>query len=233
MTLASLFDGIGVWQLAAARAGITPLWSSEIDYACCQITKRHFPNTIQLGDINLISDAPKVDIITAGSPCQNLSIAGRREGLHGEKSSLFLFDDLSLISSSGKTSRASLLQTADLILKPSLKKFCRSPFLYLDTSAMQDWLTVDSVKSRGDCLTLNTGASPSVVKESSLSLILQHDAPPKYYLSQRACEGILCRAKNHNVILPQELLSALAETLSIKAKMQNSNRQSNKTCNRL
>ena len=89
MTLASLFDGIGVWQLAAARAGITPLWSSEIDYACCQITKRHFPNTIQLGDINLISDAPKVDIITAGSPCQNLSIAGRREGLHGEKSSLF------------------------------------------------------------------------------------------------------------------------------------------------
>lgn len=89
MTLGSLFDGLGGWQLAAVRSGIKPLWSSEIDKYCCQISKRHFPDTLQLGDINLINDPPNVDIITAGSPCQNLSIAGNRSGIHGKKSSLF------------------------------------------------------------------------------------------------------------------------------------------------
>lgn len=89
MTLGSLFDGIGCWQLAALRAGINPLWSSEIDSFCCQITRRHFPNTIQLGDINSIHDATFVDIISASSPCQDLSLAGKRGGIHADRSGLF------------------------------------------------------------------------------------------------------------------------------------------------
>lgn len=89
MTLGSIFDGIGGWQLAAIRAGIKPIFSSEIDEFCCKITRRHFPKTIQLGDLKAISDAPQADIITAGSPCTDLSIAGKREGIKGEQSSLF------------------------------------------------------------------------------------------------------------------------------------------------
>ena len=89
MTLGSLFDGVGGWQLAARRAGLVPLWSSEIDEFCMSVTRRHFPDTIQLGDINGIDDAPHVDIITAGSPCQDLSIAGKRSGINGERSGLF------------------------------------------------------------------------------------------------------------------------------------------------
>lgn len=89
LTLGSLFDGIGGWQLAAVRAGITPLWSSEIDKFCCNITRRHFPNTIQLGDINGFDCPPHVDIITAGSPCQDISIAGKRSGINGKRSGLF------------------------------------------------------------------------------------------------------------------------------------------------
>ena len=89
MTLGSLFDGVGGWQRAAVKAGITPLWSSEIDEFCMSVTRRHFPDTVQLGDINQIEDAPHVDIITAGSPCQDLSLAGKRGGLKGEKSGLF------------------------------------------------------------------------------------------------------------------------------------------------
>lgn len=89
MTLGSLFDGVGGWQLAARRAGIMPLWSSEIDEFCMSVTRRHFPDTIQLGDINGIADAAPVDIITAGSPCQDISIAGKRSGLNGERSGLF------------------------------------------------------------------------------------------------------------------------------------------------
>lgn len=91
LTLGSLFDGIGGWQLAAIRNGIKPLWSSEIDPYCCQITQRHFPDTVQLGDINSIdaTNLPHVDIITAGSPCQDLSVAGKRSGLHASRSGLF------------------------------------------------------------------------------------------------------------------------------------------------
>lgn len=59
MTLGSLCNGLGGWQLAASRAGIKPLWSSEIDKFCCAVTRCHFPDTIQLGDLNLINDAPQ------------------------------------------------------------------------------------------------------------------------------------------------------------------------------
>lgn len=89
LTLGSLFDGIGGWQLAGSRNGIKPLWSSEIDEFCMTVTRRHFPDTVQLGDINGIDDAPHVDIITAGSPCQDLSVAGKRSGINGARSGLF------------------------------------------------------------------------------------------------------------------------------------------------
>lgn len=90
MTLGSLCDGIGGWQLAAVRAGIKPIWSSEIDSFCKEITARHFPNTIQLGDLtDLLWQPTNVDIITAGTPCQSLSIAGKREGLKGESGLFF------------------------------------------------------------------------------------------------------------------------------------------------
>lgn len=89
--LGSLFDGIGGWCLAAIHAGILPVWSSEIERFPLEVTKRRFPYVAQLGDITKI-DASKielVDIICAGSPCQDLSIAGKREGLQGERSGLF------------------------------------------------------------------------------------------------------------------------------------------------
>ena len=91
LTLGSLFDGIGVFPLAARRQGIVPLWASEIEKAPISITKRHFPDMEHLGDITRLhgGEVPPVDIITFGSPCQNLSSAGRREGLGGAKSSLF------------------------------------------------------------------------------------------------------------------------------------------------
>lgn len=91
MKLGSLFDGIGGWQLAAAHTGIVPIWSSEIDPYPAAVTAYHFPKTQQLGDITKIDGtkiAP-VDIICAGSPCQNLSQAGNRKGLQGAESSLF------------------------------------------------------------------------------------------------------------------------------------------------
>ena len=89
LTLGSLCDGIGGWLLAAERNGIKPIWSSEIDPAPASISRKHFPDVVQLGDLTKIKNPPHVDIVCAGSPCQNLSIAGNRKGLNGTESSLF------------------------------------------------------------------------------------------------------------------------------------------------
>ena len=91
LRLGSLFDGIGVFPLAAVRCGIEPIWASEIEKAPISITKRHFPDMEHLGDVTKLDgrEIPPVHIITFGSPCQNLSQIGNRKGLAGEKSSLF------------------------------------------------------------------------------------------------------------------------------------------------
>ena len=91
ITLGSLFDGIGVFPLAASRHGITPVWASGIIPDAISITKRHFPKMVHLGDITKLDGGkiPAVHVITFGSPCQNLSSIGPRDGLAGAKSSLF------------------------------------------------------------------------------------------------------------------------------------------------
>ena len=91
LTLGSLFDGIGGFPYAASFYGIRPLWASEIVPECVAVTKRHFPDMAHLGDITRLHGGkiPPVDILTFGSPCQGLSLAGRRLGLADERSGLF------------------------------------------------------------------------------------------------------------------------------------------------
>ena len=92
MKLGSLFDGIGGFPLVGTWFGIEPVWASEIEPAPISITKRNLPTMKHLGDITQINggDIEPVDIITFGSPCQNLSMAGDRSGLAGSQSGLFL-----------------------------------------------------------------------------------------------------------------------------------------------
>ena len=92
MTLGSLFDGIGGFPLAAARHGIQALWASEIEPFPIAVTKERFPDMKHLGDITKINgaDIEPVDIITGGSPCQDLSVAGKRAGMAGARSGLFM-----------------------------------------------------------------------------------------------------------------------------------------------
>ena len=92
ITLGSLFDGIGGFPYAASLYGIRPLWASEILPECVSVTRKHFPEMAHVGDITLLHGAslPPVDIITFGSPCQGLSLAGRRRGLADERSGLFM-----------------------------------------------------------------------------------------------------------------------------------------------
>jgi len=92
MTLGSLFDGIGGFPLAAVHCGGVPVWASEIEPFPMKVTKLRFPDMIHVGDITKLDGAklPPVDVICGGSPCQDLSVAGLRKGLAGERSGLFM-----------------------------------------------------------------------------------------------------------------------------------------------
>lgn len=92
MKLASLFDGSGGFPLAGMLVGIEPVWASEIEPFPIRVTTKRFPNMKHYGDVSKIDGAKvePVDIITFGSPCQDLSIAGKRAGLEdGLRSNLF------------------------------------------------------------------------------------------------------------------------------------------------
>ena len=91
LTLGSLFDGSGGFCFGAVLTGIEPLWASEVAPFPIRVTTKRIPQVKHLGDINRINGAavPPVDIITAGFCCQDLSVAGKRAGLHGERSGLF------------------------------------------------------------------------------------------------------------------------------------------------
>lgn len=91
LTMASLFDGSGGFPLAAMMNGITPIWSSEIEPFPIRVTTKRMPFIKHYGDVSKIdgSKVEAVDIITFGSPCQDMSLAGKRAGLDGKRSGLF------------------------------------------------------------------------------------------------------------------------------------------------
>ena len=91
LTLGSLFDGSGGFPLGGLISCITPIWSSEIEPFPIRVTTKRLPQVKHYGDISKMNGAEiePVDIITFGSPCQDMSIAGKRDGLGGSRSSLF------------------------------------------------------------------------------------------------------------------------------------------------
>ena len=91
LTLGSLFDGSGTFPMMAMLSGIVPVWKSEIEPFPIAVTEKRLPFVKHLGDINSINGAEiePVDIITFGSPCTDLSVAGKRQGLNAARSGLF------------------------------------------------------------------------------------------------------------------------------------------------
>jgi DNA (cytosine-5)-methyltransferase 1 len=78
--------------LAAVHNGVVPVWASEIEPFPIEVTKLRFPDMVHVGDITKLDGAklPPVDVICGGSPCQDLSVAGQRAGLAGQRSGLFM-----------------------------------------------------------------------------------------------------------------------------------------------
>lgn len=90
LTHGSLFAGIGGFDLGFDRAGMTTAWQVEIDANCNAVLEHHWPEVARYGDIrNVGADLRAVDVISGGFPCQDLSVAGRRAGLAGDRSGLW------------------------------------------------------------------------------------------------------------------------------------------------
>jgi DNA (cytosine-5)-methyltransferase 1 len=97
LTGVSLFAGVGGFDLAMQRQGVKVVASVEIDKNCNQVLAQHFPDATQFTDVTTVKGedlinagfTPSTGIITGGFPCQDLSVAGKRAGLAGERSGLF------------------------------------------------------------------------------------------------------------------------------------------------
>lgn len=237
-TIGSLFSGSGGFELAASICGIKPVWASEIEPLPILITKKNFPEMKHLGDIGYIK-GDKIDpvtIISGGSPCQDMSIAGQRAGLDGNRSRLFrqqirivkemrngdikrgrtgkdirprfmVWENVPGAFSSnrgGATSRQYSRKSQALQTKQpqylSLRKV---------NGQKPDALWAILSPSLGERLMPNTGVSPREESESSLSQILEETPHQKYYLSAKACTGILKRAEKRGRELPEILKEAL------------------------
>ena len=95
MRVVSLFNGMNTGRQALKNVGIKvdKYYSSEIKPYAIELTQHHFPDTIQVGDVTKWRewdiDWKSIDLVLSGSPCQDLSAAGKRAGINGKKSSLF------------------------------------------------------------------------------------------------------------------------------------------------
>ena len=246
VTIGSLFSGSGGFELAASICGIKPVWASEIEPLPILVTKKNFPEMKHLGDIGYIK-GDKIDpvtIISGGSPCQDMSIAGQRAGLDGNRSGLFR-QQIRIVKEmrnsdtkrgrTGKDIRPRFMvwenvpgafssnrggATSRQYSKRSQASQTRQPqYLSLRKANGQkpdaSWATLSP--SLGERLMPNTGVSPREEIESSLSQILEETPHQKYYLSAKACSGILKRAEKRGRELPGILKEALTRQAGIRS----------------
>ena len=227
--LGSLFDGSGTMPLCAAMCGGHPVWASEVEPYPIAVTKTHLPNMKHLGSVTDIKGflIEPVDIITFGSPCQDLSIAGKRAGLNGAKSGLFweairIIREM-LLATGGKYPRFVIWENVPGALSSNKGKdfeVVLNELLHLrefaggraDQSILQHgkWGASQTTELLPiESSMLNTGESPSAGAEYMLSAILVENPPEWSFLSEKALNGILNRASRRGKKLQDLLLTAI------------------------
>ena len=171
MTHASLFSGIGGFDLAAEWAGWTNLFNCEIDPFCRRVLKYHFPNSVQYEDIRTTDFTVwrgRIDVLTGGFPCQPFSCAGKRKGTDDDR---YLWPWASTFADSLIGRRAWFSTRCSLTWKLSATKFSRLYF-QLVPSALPTGETVSGllptvqtqglkVCENGKSRPMNTGLLPT------------------------------------------------------------------------
>lgn len=242
LTLASLFDGSGGFPQAAKINGIRPLWSSEIEPFPALVTYKRLPDVPNLGDVRTIrgAEVPPVDVITFGSPCQDLSSSGRRAGIiEGKRSSLF-FEALRIIremreATGGASPRFAIWEN----VPGALSSNGGNDFLEVLRSFVSLWgdndenikfdryngggggeVSVRQVSFEdavplllGEFLTPNFSEYPSAGVACSLSAILEDDPPKNYYLTKERNRSELERYSRSGRPLPDSFRAEVRRLL--------------------
>lgn len=240
MKLMSLFDGSGGFPLAASLCGIEPVYAAEVEPYPIAVTNNRFPKMKHLGDVSKVKggEIEPVDIITFGSPCQDMSIAGKRAGLkHADigdeettRSGLFL-EAIRIIKemrvkTNGIYPRFAVWENVPgafssnrgedfrLVLEEFIK--ITEPNAVMPAVPQAGWAYADCISGDGWSIAYRVFDAqywgvPSAAVESTLSQILEANVPKKYYLSAKACEGILRRAERRGKELPPMLKTALEQ----------------------
>lgn len=237
MKLGSLFDGSGGFPLAGVIHGIEPVWASEIEPYPLRVTAARFPFMQQLGDVMKIdgSKIEPVDVITFGSPCQDLSVAGKQMGIKdGARSSLF-FEAIRIIkemrgATDGKYPRFAVWENVPGAFSSNkgqdfravLQALCEiaEPGAFIPEPPKGKWEKAGCIVGDGYSVAWRVYDAqywgvPSDARESTLSQILEANVPEKYFLSAKACAGILRRAEKRGKELPPMLKEALAEVVTL------------------
>lgn len=237
ITMGSLFSGSGGFELAGSIFGIRPIWASEIEPFPILVTTKNFPEMKHLGDINKLNgaDLEPVTIIAGGSPCQDMSIAGKREGLDGSRSNLFR-EQIRIIKEMRESDRAA--GRTGKQIRPRYMVWENVPGAFSSNkgkdfqAVLQEIVSITDEESNvplppkgkwqtagcimGDhfsiawrVLDAQYWECPKEESVSTLSQILEETPHQKYYLSEKACLGILRRAEKRGKELPEILRLAL------------------------
>ena len=235
LKLGSLFDGIGGFPLAATMNDIRPVWASEIEPFPMAVTAYRFPQMKHMGDITKLHGAnlPVVDVIAGGSPCQDLSVAGKREGLAGERSGLFM-EQVRIVKEMRKQDRRRMRnhrRRTDEFIRPRYMLWENVPGAFSSGETHgADFHTVLEEVCRikeadvsipgppGGAWTpagLIMGEGFSVAWRVldaqfwAASDVYKRQVPVKYYLSPTTCGGIIRRSEKRGKVLPAILKQAL------------------------
>lgn len=230
LKLGSLFDGSGGFPLAGMLEGIKPVWSSEIEPFPIRVTTKRLPQVKHYGDVSRMdgSQLEPVDIITFGSPCQDLSLAGKRQGLEGSRSGLF-YEAVRIIremrrATDGRYPRWCIWENVPGAFSSNkgedfrcvIETLCQVADESVYVPRPEKWDPAGAVM--GDSYTLAWRQLDAqywgVPQRRKRVFIVTNFAEgggelQKYYLTPTACMGILRRCKAKGKRLPQKLERAL------------------------
>lgn len=209
LTLGSLFDGIGGFCYAAGIPSgidtgctIKPLWAAEVEPNCIDITRYRFKDVMHVGSVTELKGNRSGLFIHAIRIIREMRLA-----TNGQYPTFIIWENVpgAFSSNGGEDFRAVLEKVTNA---------------NIPMPASGKWATAGMVRGGGrltqlgESLTLNIGEYPNVENESTLSEILEDNVPEKYYLSPKACLGILRRAKNKGRKLPDNLRIALEQKVA-------------------
>ncbi len=205
LTFVSLFAGVGGFDLGFEQAGMKCVGQVEIDKHCQKVLQKHWPDvplhddvTTAIGWANEKGLVGNVDIVCGGFPCQDVSVAGRRAGIAGARSGLF-WDAIRF---------AREVEAHTLILE-NVPGLLSSNQAAISESLSLKWPAQGIATSSGEFWIRSSSEFPNAAVESSLLEVLEKTSNPRYFLSSKACEGILRRANRRGKVLPKALHDAL------------------------